>query len=178
MGLPHGIPSSLDYLQGRVLAGLCVHVRRPALPEVLPLDHERSCRLCQYPVPLHVATHLLTLVQMDQVPPPGPPVLFHVRVASILGLLAAADIILVSYSLDSILYEGVSAMVLFSSEFMILLAGAGGIAARYAVNLWDLRRARGREDAPVWEDKSVWMFYIDLAVGQCYLCPCRPWGLC
>ena len=49
---------------------------------------------------------------------------------------------------------------------MILLASIAGTAARYGVNCLDIRRARGREDAPAWEAKSMYMFYIDLAVGK------------
>ena len=103
---------------------------------------------------------------MDQVPPPGPPALFHVRIVGITSLLLLLDIALVSYSLQSISYYGVSSMVLFASEFTILLASILGTTARYAVGLVDLRRARGREDAPAWEEKSMYLFYVDLAVGE------------
>ena len=103
---------------------------------------------------------------MDQVPPPGPPTLFHVRAVSVLLILTLFDLALAAYSLDTILSDGVSSMVLFASEFVILLAAIGGTMARYAVGLIDLRRAEGRADAPSWEDKSVWLFYIDLAVGK------------
>ncbi|RSH94287.1 E3 ubiquitin-protein ligase hrd1 [Saitozyma podzolica] len=101
---------------------------------------------------------------MDQIPPPGPPALFHIRTSLIITLLTIADLVLVTYSLESILLDGVSAMVLFASEFMILLASIGGTTARYVVGLVDLRRARGRVDAPSWEEKSMWLFYVDLAV--------------
>lgn len=108
---------------------------------------------------------------MDQVPPPGPPVLFHIRTIGIITLLTLLDILLVMYSLETILVEGVSAMVLFGSEYLILLASISGTSARYTVNVVDIRRARGRADAPSWEEKSMWMFYIDLAVGGCLLTP-------
>ncbi|WWC68885.1 uncharacterized protein I206_102821 [Kwoniella pini CBS 10737] len=101
---------------------------------------------------------------MDQIPPPGPPKLYHVRIISIIILLAVLDGVLVSYSLEKILTEGVSAMVLFASEFTILNASILGTAARYSVGLVDLRRARGRADAPPWEQKSMWLFYVDLVV--------------
>lgn len=106
------------------------------------------------------------LAQMDQIPPPGPPTLFHIRVGSIITILSSLDLLLVLYSLDSILSNGVSGKVLFTSEFMILLASIWGTMARYFVSCMDLRRARGREDAPTWEEKSMYMFYIDLAVGE------------
>ncbi|WVF67065.1 hypothetical protein IAT40_001809 [Kwoniella sp. CBS 6097] len=101
---------------------------------------------------------------MDQIPPPGPPKSFHFRIASIILILTVFDITLASYSIETILTEGVSAMVLFASEFTILQASIFGTAARYAVGLIDLRRARGRADAPSWEEKSMWLFYVDLVV--------------
>jgi E3 ubiquitin-protein ligase synoviolin len=103
---------------------------------------------------------------MDQIPHPGPPTLFHIRVSSIIALLTTIDVLLVLYSLDSIMTYGVSATVLFASEFMILLASIQGTMGRYALHCHDIRRARGREDAPAWEAKSMYMFYIDLAVGE------------
>jgi E3 ubiquitin-protein ligase synoviolin len=104
--------------------------------------------------------------QMDQIPPPGPPTIFHVRCSLIIGLLTLIDCALVIYSLESIVVDGVSAMVLFASEFMILLASIGGTSARYTVGIIDLRRAQGREDAPSWEEKSMYLFYVDLGVGK------------
>jgi E3 ubiquitin-protein ligase synoviolin len=104
--------------------------------------------------------------KMDQVPAPGPPTLFHIRVSTIITILFAIDILLVKYSLETITYYGVSSMVLLASEFMILLASMAGTTARYSVGLIDLRRARGRSDAPSWEEKSMYLFYIDLAVGR------------
>lgn len=106
--------------------------------------------------------------QMDQIPPPGPSRIFHLRLTSILVLLFLADICLVLYSLESLLYDGVSATILFASEFTILLASCTGIAARYAVGVVDIRRARAQdgEEGRVWEGKGMWLFYIDLAVGK------------
>jgi E3 ubiquitin-protein ligase synoviolin len=103
---------------------------------------------------------------MDQIPAPGPPVSFHARLASILSILSLLDIVLVLYSVESITYSGVSSMVLFASEFMILLASILGSVGRYTIGVIDLRRARGREDAPSWEEKSMYIFYVDLTVGE------------
>ncbi|KAL7419908.1 E3 ubiquitin-protein ligase hrd1 [Cryptotrichosporon argae] len=101
---------------------------------------------------------------MDQIPAPGPPRLFHLRVVGIIAILAALDLLLLAYATESILIDGVSAMLLFASEFAILVASIAGTGARYVVGVVDLRRAGGRDDAPSWEEKSMWMFYIDLAV--------------
>lgn len=76
------------------------------------------------------------------------------------------DVALFAYAAESIVLHGVSAMVLFASEFAILLAAVAGTWARYGVAVMDLRRAQGRADAPPWEQKSMYLFYIDLAVGE------------
>ena len=104
-------------------------------------------------------------MQMDQIPPPGPPLSFHFRMSFVIALLTMSDLTLVTYSLDSVVLDGVSAMVLFAAEFMILIASIAGTSARYLIGTWDLRRARGRPDAPSWEEKSMYLFYVDLAVG-------------
>jgi E3 ubiquitin-protein ligase synoviolin len=85
---------------------------------------------------------------------------------AIVCILIFFDVFLVFYSLETISYEGVSAMVLFASEFAILLISITGTFARYLVGMEDLRRARGRADAPSWEAKSMWLFYVDLGVGK------------
>ena len=103
---------------------------------------------------------------MDQIPAPGPPRTFHLRLVSILSILFLLDVGLVFYSVESITYTGVTSMVLFASEFMILLASISGSVGRYTIGVIDLRRARGREDAPSWEEKSMYIFYVDLAVGE------------
>lgn len=102
---------------------------------------------------------------MDQVPPPGPPTSYHVRMASVMSVLTVADLVLFVYAVQSsISLQGHTANVLFASEFAILIASILGIWARYIVGIMDLRHARGRVDAPVWEEKSMYLFYIDLAV--------------
>lgn len=103
---------------------------------------------------------------IDQVPPPGPPPFFHVRLTAVLAILTTFDILLFLYSMEHVMVMGVSAMVLFASEFAILVAAITGTWSRYAVGVMDLRRARGRADAPPWEEKSMYLFYIDLAVGE------------
>lgn len=132
---------------------------------MFPLDHSRSNRLRGYNI-LFLPPPNSPFAQMDQIPPPGPPRQFHIRMVSIVSFLMLLDFLFVSYSLETILLEGVSAMIIFASEFVILQATIAGSAARYAVGVIDLRRARGREDAPVWEAKSTYLFYIDLSVGQ------------
>ncbi|ODN77017.1 hypothetical protein L202_05563 [Cryptococcus amylolentus CBS 6039] len=101
---------------------------------------------------------------MDQIPPPGPPKTFHARMVGIITILMVLDLFFVSYALNTILTEGVSSMIIFTTEFLILQTSIAGTAARYSIGMIDLRRARGREDAPPWEAKSMYLFYVDLAV--------------
>ena len=57
------------------------------------------------------------------------------------------------------------------------MAGAMNVIAKYLICVVDLRRARqrGGENAPPWQDKSMWIFYVELATGMstfahCTLC--------
>ena len=48
------------------------------------------------------------------------------------------------------------------------MASAINTGAKYALSVIDLRRAaqRGGENAPPWENKSMWVFYIELTTGK------------
>ena len=52
------------------------------------------------------------------------------------------------------------------------MASAYNCLAKYMVFSYDQRRARnlGGENAPVWENKSMHLFYIDLVTGLIYCC--------
>ncbi|KAG8946857.1 E3 ubiquitin-protein ligase hrd1 [Tulasnella sp. 424] len=54
--------------------------------------------------------------------------------------------------------------LLFASEYAILLASCMNAWLKYSIAYWDFWRARrrGRENAPVWEDKSMFVFYVEL----------------
>ncbi|KAJ9112242.1 hypothetical protein QFC22_006326 [Naganishia vaughanmartiniae] len=52
--------------------------------------------------------------------------------------------------------------IFFGTEFAILLTTSLSIIAKYTINIIDLVRARGREDAPPWEGKSMAVFWVDL----------------
>lgn len=54
--------------------------------------------------------------------------------------------------------------MMFASEYAILMASAMNTTAKYCVCVIDLRRARqrGGENAPPWQNKSMWVFYIEL----------------
>ncbi|KAH9851484.1 hypothetical protein C2E23DRAFT_869396 [Lenzites betulinus] len=95
---------------------------------------------------------------------PWPPTLFHVRINALFGVLWAIDLTMFAFAVESTLTNGVGGMVLFASEYAILLASALNAMMRYALSILDLRRARtrGGENAPPWENKSMYIFYIEL----------------
>ncbi|KAI0656517.1 hypothetical protein C8Q70DRAFT_319875, partial [Cubamyces menziesii] len=101
---------------------------------------------------------------MDQTPYPGPSTLFHVRINALFVVLWAVDTTMFAFAVESTLNNGVGGMVLFASEYAILLASALNAMLRYALSILDLRRARtrGGENAPPWENKSMYIFYIEL----------------
>ncbi|KAI0644362.1 hypothetical protein C8Q79DRAFT_766432 [Trametes meyenii] len=101
---------------------------------------------------------------MDQTPYPGPPTLFHIRINGLFVVLWTIDMTMFAFAVESTLANGVGGMVLFASEYSILLASALNAMMRYALSLLDLRRARtrGGENAPPWENKSMYIFYIEL----------------
>ncbi|KAH6914103.1 synoviolin 1 isoform b [Coprinopsis sp. MPI-PUGE-AT-0042] len=102
---------------------------------------------------------------MDQRPYPGPPLLFHFRMATLFMVLWATDLIMFVYTIEHTLTVGVGGMVLFASEYGILIASILNTVAKYLLSAYEFRRAgqRGGDNAPPWENKSMWTFYIELA---------------
>ena len=69
----------------------------------------------------YVERHLEVLsahipLQMDQRPYPGPPLLFHFRMASLFMVLWATDLVMFVFTIEHTLTVGVGGMVLFASE--------------------------------------------------------------
>ncbi|GAA6001327.1 hypothetical protein JCM10207_006610 [Rhodosporidiobolus poonsookiae] len=83
--------------------------------------------------------------------------LAHVRLVGLLSLLWLADILLLIFAVDSILLDGPTVMIMFASEYMILLANVWNVTAKYAINVVDMRRQEP------WEEKSIYVFYVELA---------------
>ncbi|KAF7298276.1 RING-type domain-containing protein [Mycena chlorophos] len=102
---------------------------------------------------------------MDQRPYPGPSLLFHVRMTTLFLALWTTDMLLFMIAVDSTMTHGIGGMVLFASEYGILLATVANTVAKYLLSTYEFRRAglRGGENAPPWEHKSMWVFYIELA---------------
>lgn len=101
---------------------------------------------------------------MDQRPYPGPPTQFHIRMGSLMFLLWFIDISMFAFAVESTAKNGVSGVMMFASEYAILMASALNITAKYIICVADLRRARqrGGENAPPWQNKSMWVFYVEL----------------
>ncbi|KAJ3554227.1 hypothetical protein NM688_g3218 [Phlebia brevispora] len=101
---------------------------------------------------------------MDQVPYPGPPLLFHIRMNTLFFILWLVDFIMLVFAVESTMSNGVGGMVLFASEYAILMASALNSMARYTLSNLEIRRARARGglNAPAWENKSMYIFYIEL----------------
>ncbi|KAI0790879.1 hypothetical protein C8Q75DRAFT_865544 [Abortiporus biennis] len=101
---------------------------------------------------------------MDQVPYPGPSVLFHVRMNVLFLLMSIIDVTMFTFAVDSTLLNGVGGMVLFATEYAILIASIMNSMSRYTLTNLEYRRAasRGGENAPPWENKSMYVFYIEL----------------
>ena len=132
---------------------------------------------------------------MDQIPYPGPGVLFHVRMVILFIILAAVDVVALGVAMNTIFTEGVGGTVLFANEvstwpirlpgvlthpqYAILLASALNSIAKYCINIIEFRHARanGGETAPPWENKSMYLFYIELCTGVGELCCSWSWDI-
>ncbi|KAH7888359.1 hypothetical protein F5I97DRAFT_1803889 [Phlebopus sp. FC_14] len=101
---------------------------------------------------------------MDQQPYPGPPTLFHLRMTTLFFILWFIDLFMFVFAVDSTTKNGVGGMMMFASEYAILMAGAMNVTAKYLICVIDVRRAQGRggENAPPWQNKSMWVFYVEL----------------
>ena len=53
---------------------------------------------------------------MDQIPYPGPGVLFHVRMVILFTILATVDVVALGVAMNTIFTEGVGGTVLFANE--------------------------------------------------------------
>lgn len=102
---------------------------------------------------------------MDQRPYPGPSPLFHFRMSALFFILWATDFFMFLIAVENTIANGVGGMVLFASEYGILMASVLNTISKYLLSAYELRRARqrGGGNAPPWENKSMWIFYIELA---------------
>ncbi|KAH8979116.1 hypothetical protein EDB92DRAFT_1806715 [Lactarius akahatsu] len=108
---------------------------------------------------------------MNQMPYPGPTTLFHIRISGLFFMLWVTNIVMLAFATESILTNGVGVIILFASEYSILMASLINSKAKYILSAIEFHRAasRGGENAPPWEDKSMWIFYVDLITAEDFL---------
>ncbi|GAA6016669.1 hypothetical protein JCM11491_000201 [Sporobolomyces phaffii] len=82
--------------------------------------------------------------------------LAHARMIGLLSLLWIADVIMVLFAADCILAEGPTVMIMFASEYMILVASVWQTSMKYIITCIDMRRE------VQWEEKSIYIFYVEL----------------
>ncbi|GAA5965387.1 hypothetical protein JCM3765_004880 [Sporobolomyces pararoseus] len=82
--------------------------------------------------------------------------LAHARMIGLLSLLWVADVVMVLFAADCILVEGPTVMIMFASEYMILVASVWATSMKYIITCIDMRRE------VQWEEKSIYVFYVEL----------------
>ena len=102
---------------------------------------------------------------------PTIPWLFHVRMVSAMLLFLGADIAFISHAIDVTIRHGASMMIMFGFEvwpislrrlkmqFILLAATITAVFAKYILNVIDSRHTEA------WENRSIYMFYLELATG-------------
>ncbi|KAI0758484.1 hypothetical protein BD413DRAFT_618106 [Trametes elegans] len=94
--------------------------------------------------------------QINQTPYLGLPTLFHICINALFAVLSVIDTTMFAFAVESTLTNGVGGMVLFASEYSILLATTLNAILRYGLSILDLRRARSRggDNAPPWKTRA------------------------
>ncbi|KAK0565312.1 E3 ubiquitin-protein ligase hrd1 [Tilletia horrida] len=104
--------------------------------------------------------HWLTEDRVDYMEQtPSVSYLFHARMLGMLGTMTVVDAALVAWSLEAVYLDTkqLGLTIMFSTEFQILLAVNLSIGAKYIINCID------SYSDDVWEKKSMYVFYVDLA---------------
>lgn len=94
---------------------------------------------------------------------PNPPPFFHFRMTAVMTILLLVDIALLAYSIDYTLQKGASMMIIFGFEYTILVTLMSSVIIKYIIHSMDLRNEQP------WENKSMYIFYVDLVVDFCKL---------
>lgn len=85
--------------------------------------------------------------------------LFHMRVLSLMGLLAVLDFMFVNHACHSIITRGASVQLVFGFEYAILLTMVLTTFIKYLLHTIDLQ-----SENP-WDNKAVYMLYTELFTG-------------
>nr|XP_020451046.1 E3 ubiquitin-protein ligase synoviolin [Monopterus albus]XP_020451047.1 E3 ubiquitin-protein ligase synoviolin [Monopterus albus] len=84
---------------------------------------------------------------------------FHMRVLSLMGLLAVLDFLFVNHACHSIITRGASVQLVFGFEYAILLTMVLTTFIKYVLHTIDLQ-----SENP-WDNKAVYMLYTELFTG-------------
>lgn len=85
--------------------------------------------------------------------------LFHIRVTSLLLLLASLDFAFVIHAYVSTMMKGPTVQLVFGFEYAILFSVVASISVKYVLHTIDLHRENP------WERKAVFLLYSELALG-------------
>lgn len=85
--------------------------------------------------------------------------IFHLRVLSLMGLLAVMDFLFVNHACHSIITRGASVQLVFGFEYAILLTMVLTTFIKYLLHTIDLQ-----SENP-WDNKAVYMLYTELFTG-------------
>ncbi|KAJ0002635.1 hypothetical protein NQD34_007784 [Periophthalmus magnuspinnatus] len=85
--------------------------------------------------------------------------LFHMRVLSLMALLAVLDFLFVNHACHSIITRGASVQLVFGFEYAILLTMVLTTFIKYVLHSVDLQ-----SENP-WDNKAVYMLYTELFTG-------------
>ncbi|XP_026314914.1 E3 ubiquitin-protein ligase synoviolin [Hyposmocoma kahamanoa] len=85
--------------------------------------------------------------------------LFHVRILTLLGLLAQADIYFIHHAYQFTTSKGPSVQLVFGFEYSILIIMISNILIKYVLHAID-----SRWEAP-WESKAAVLLYTELAIN-------------
>jgi hypothetical protein len=120
---------------------------------------------------------------MEQAPTPR--FSFHARMVGMMTILSLTDIGMLAYSVHYTLRKGPSMMIIFGFEvskfgcsfvwsllkeylqYTILITSNLSTLMKYIIHTIDLRSPNP------WEEKSMYIFYVDLVVGKSWLNPCH-----
>lgn len=86
-------------------------------------------------------------------------ILFHVRILSLLTVLATCDVAFMYFAYQSIITKGAGTQLVFGFEYAILLATILNIVMKYILHWIDIA-----SDSP-WDEKAVCLLYTELVMS-------------
>ncbi|KAJ3390743.1 E3 ubiquitin-protein ligase hrd1 [Lobulomyces angularis] len=90
-------------------------------------------------------------------------VIFHCRMITVMSLLFFANVAMLTYSVEYTINKGPSMMIIFGFEYTLLCTLIASTFIKYILHTIDHRSPHP------WEDKSIYIFYLDLIVGNSLL---------